>query len=104
MSLSATAGHIRRAEITTTASLLEAASAEQFPGNHDIVQLSASQLQLVVHDNVPDDSSPNTDLLHTFADSMEIIPCPEVAVMGVDDTHSCNMLRLVTDEPFHTVC
>jgi hypothetical protein len=43
--LSTTAGHLRRAETSTSASRLEAhlqaASVEQFPDNHDIVQQSA---------------------------------------------------------------
>jgi hypothetical protein len=42
------------------------------------------------HDNVPDDSSPNTnaeaDLIATFTDSVRIIPFPEVTVVGIKHT------------------
>jgi hypothetical protein len=40
------------------------------------------------HDNDPDDTSPNADaeadLIPTLADSMRIIPCPEVTAVDVE--------------------
>jgi hypothetical protein len=83
---------LRHAETTTSASQLEAhlqaAPVEQFPENHDIIEQPACQVADGAHNNVPDNTSPNTDaeadLIPMFVDSIRIIPCPEVTV--VNDT------------------
>jgi hypothetical protein len=97
MSHSITAGHLphsalepRFAETTTSASHLEAhlqvAPVEQLPENHDIVEQSACQ-QIGAHDRVSDDSTDaEADLIPTFADSMRIIPCPEMTFVDVEHT------------------
>jgi hypothetical protein len=44
----------------------------------------------MTHDNISDDTTTNAeaaaDFIPTFADSMRIIPCPEVTVVDVEDT------------------
>jgi hypothetical protein len=74
---------LRRAETRTSASQqeaqLQAAPVEQFPRNRDTIQHPAYQ---VTHENISDDSSPNSDLMPKFAGSMRIIPCPEVIIVA----------------------
>jgi hypothetical protein len=73
--------------MTTSASQLEAhfrivqeSKIEEFPENQDILDQPACQ-QIVPHENVPDDFSPNADtevgMMLTFAYSGRIIPHPE---------------------------
>jgi hypothetical protein len=98
MSRLTTAGHpphstleLRRAETTTSTSQpqahLQAALVDNFPGNNDNVGQSASNVADRGHDKDPNDFSPKSDtdvdLIPTFADSMTIIPYPEVIVVEV---------------------
>jgi hypothetical protein len=91
MSLSTTAGHLSHSSLELRRALqleahLQAAPVEQLPEYQDTVEQSEFQIALGAHDNVPDDSSPNADLITTFAGSMWIIPHPEVTVLDIGHT------------------
>jgi hypothetical protein len=98
-----TAGHIpysglefRGVETTTSVSQLQAAPAEQFPENRDIIERSVSQAADRGHSKVPSDSSPNADakadLISTFADSTRIIPCSEMTAANVKHPSSLHRI------------
>jgi hypothetical protein len=80
---------LRRAETSTSASQLEgrllAAQVERFPENRDIVERADCQIADRGPRQFPDDVWPNAeaeaDLIPTFADSVRIVPCPEVTVV-----------------------
>jgi hypothetical protein len=107
---------LHRGGTTTSASQLEAhlqvAPEEQFQENHDINEHSTCQVADKIHDNVPDDTSPNVDagvdVIPTFKDSMRIMMCPEVTVVDAEHTshvkHAFYVHRMLCGKSSSTAC